>query len=151
MVRGKVVIDISERVRVDSDGLENALKGLAIKSEDSYDFEDLLKNAVMALYIFRPGGEENYGGEKPLIGKVFLSRFNNPDPGKVNVEYNPSDQYEKRWKYVQTTLVVINLRNRTYSRSWDESYNEQYHQRPEVLMKDTEEVMGSLGLKFKKS
>jgi hypothetical protein len=142
-----VYMEVNNRTFVDTEGLNSGLKGLAIKAEDSYDFEDILNNAMQSLYQEQPEGKTNYSEESPLVGKVRLCRFNNNQGhGNANVEYAPAGEYKKKWKYIQKTIGTINLRERTFSVDWNEEHNERYYQIPEILMKDTERVMECLGL-----
>jgi len=145
-----VYMEVDDRTFVDTDGLNRGLKGLAIKAEDSCDFEDILKSAMQSLYRTQPKGQVNYGGENPHIGKVWISRFNNEQgPGNVSIEYTPSSEYKERFKYIRKTIGTIDLRGRTYSVGWKGKYRESYHQIPKVLMRDTERVMECLGLNRK--
>ncbi len=132
--------------------LERLLKRLTIRADDSHDFEDILNKAMQSLYLAQPNGRMRYGDEpvvrlKTKIGSVWLCRFNNEQGnGNTNIEYTPSAHYQEKWKYDQRVIGTINLRERTYSPNWNEKYDENYHQIPAVLMKDTEKVMECLGL-----
>lgn len=157
MGKGIVHIEVGSRTGIYTEGLNRGLSELAIKAEESCDFEDILNNAMQSLYQTQPEGQENYGGKEPIIGKVWLSRFNNDHgPGNTNIEYIPTGPSKERWNYLQKTIGTVNLRGRTYSVGWDGEYNESGHQInesdhqiPEVLMRDTERVMESLGLNRK--
>lgn len=140
--------NLRNRNFINIEGLKSGLKALEIKAEDSCDFEEILNNAIRALYQAQPIGQENYGNNKPRVGIVRLYRFNSEDgPGNADINYSLSGQYYERWKYIQMTIGTVNLRERTYTSKWDYGqYNEAYHQIPEVLMRDTERVMECLGL-----
>jgi hypothetical protein len=127
--------------------LHDRLELLITQAADSYDFEDILNNAVQSLYREQIEGQVNYGRKNPRVGKVWLCRSNNEQPGKANIEYSPAGEYKEKWKYTQKTIGSIDLRGRTFSVDWKiGEYNKNYHQIPEVLMKDTEKVMECLGL-----
>ena len=147
MCKRIVHMEINDRTCIDIDGLNSGLRGLAIKAEDSCDFEDILNNAIQSFYLAQPGGQRNYNDEESIVGMVRLSRINNEQrPGNVGLFYTPSKQYREKWKYIQRKIGIIDLRGKTYSTEWNEEYEEDYNQIPRVLMRDTEKVMGSLGL-----
>ncbi len=149
-------VEVDDRAFIDIDGLNRGLRGLAMQAEDSWDFEDILNNAIQSLYRAQPKGQTNYGGESPLVGKVRLCRFNNNQgPGNTNIEYIPGREYKEKFGYLQRKIGQINLRKRTFSVDWDrringdtegDKYNESYYQIPKVLMEDTEQVMKCLRL-----
>ncbi len=142
-----VCMEVSDRTVVDTDGLNAGLRGLATKTEDSYDFEDILSSAIQSLYRAQPEGQVNYGGENPRVGEIWLCRFNNEQgAGNANIEYILAGEYKERWKYIQKTIGTINLRKRTYSVEWNGRGGEDCYQIPEVLMRDTGRVMECLGL-----
>ncbi len=148
MEKRVVHVDIDDRTWTDADGINRGLEGLAAKAADSYDFEDILSYAIQSLFRAQPEGEENYSGNKPKVGRVWLSRLNNGEKGKVNLEYSPSLSYRKKWGYIQKTIGVVDLRKRTYLARWrDDGDDEFYWQIPPVTMKDTEKVMEALRLK----
>lgn len=146
-------VEVDGRTYANTEGLKEGLEGLAIKAADSCDFEDILSNAIQSLYRAQPEGQANYSEENPRIGKVWLCRFNNEKgEGNADIEYTPSDYYEEKWRYIQSTIGTVSLRDRTYSTRWDREdkrFDENYWQTPEALMKDTETVMELLGLKYK--
>jgi hypothetical protein len=146
-----VHVEIDERTFAGVDGLNSGLRGLAEKAADSCDFEDILNNALRLLYQNLPEGQKNYSIEKPLIGHVWLCRFNNNSFGCADITYNPSGKYEEKFRYVQRGIGIVNLRERTYTSSWEKgNYDEDYDQIPRTLMIDTEKVMEEgLGLKKK--
>ena len=146
-----VHVEISDRTHVGMGEIQDGLKRLAILSEDSYDFEDILENAISSLYRMLPGGEINYGGEKPKIGTIFLSRTNASvmvhRPGHTVIQWIPSPFYKERiGGYCHLTLAMINLREKVYSPNFHD--NDENHSRiPDTLTNDTHEVMKALGLK----
>ncbi|MBU1204575.1 MAG: hypothetical protein KKE93_01580 [Nanoarchaeota archaeon] len=133
--------------------LNSELSRLLINATDSYDFEDILNKAVHSLYKAQPQGQENYGGENPRFGSVWLCRANvglyesdnTQGPGNASIEFTPSTQYEAKCKYIQTTMGTVNLRERSYSLMLNRIYDKS-DPIPEVLMMDTEKVMECLGL-----
>lgn len=133
--------------------LNSELSRLSIHATDSYDFEDILNKAVHSLYKAQPNGQENYGGENPKFGLVWLCRSNvglyesdnTQGPGNAIIEFTPSKQYGAKCKYIQTKIGNINLRERSYSLMLNRIYDKSYPA-PEVLMMDTEKVMKCLGL-----
>ncbi len=132
--------------------LERLLKSLTIRADDSHDFEDILNKAMQSLYLALPHGRMRYGDEpvvrlKTKIGSVWLSRYvGDKRPGNANISYTPSAHYQEKWKTFQKVIGTIDLREKTYCVDWNEKYDENYHQIPEVLMRDTEKVMECLGL-----
>ena len=78
-----VHVEVDDKTWIDTEGLNRGLRGMAVATEDSYDFEDILNSAIQALYMAQPGGEDNYGGDQPLVGRVHLSRFNRKSPGEA--------------------------------------------------------------------
>lgn len=129
--------------------LKSPLEGMLSKVADSDDFEDILSKAIMSLYKKQPNGQENYGGENPNLGSVGLCRSNNEiGGGHANIEFNPSLRYRPDpICFVQQTLGVINLRDKSYFLYWGKTIGN--YPPSETLIKDTKEVMKCLGLKKK--
>lgn len=138
-----ISITLGEKTLGHFNDLGMALTRLAEAAEDSYDFEELLDNAMCALYQAQPNGQQNYGGENPAVGTVGLNRSQQ----EVHLQYSPAGQYAVRWRYTSCDIGKIDLRKRTYSPKWGRNRDEDFLQIPEVLMKDTEKVMEYLGLK----
>lgn len=128
--------------------LQNCLQTLSCWAADSFDLEELLSESVRLLYNSLPNGQENYGGKNPRIGKVFMDRHNTRN-GKMILDWSVSDQYYEKWRYVQKSIAVVDLRQKTYWPEWGDSKNrdEEFWQTPNTLMEDTEKVMEKLGLK----
>jgi len=132
--------------------LNRELSRLSINATDSYDFEDILNEAVRSLYEAQPNGQENYGEENPRFGSVWLCRANvglyesdnTQGHGNASIEFTPSTQYKAKCKYIQIHIGNINLRERSYFLMVNRIYDSD--RIPEVLMRDTEKVMECLGL-----
>ena len=81
MKKRTVHMEVSEETFVDTDGLNRGLQGLADHANDACDFEEILRKAIQSLYESLPEGIENYRpskeAKKPIIGAVYLNRFNN--------------------------------------------------------------------------
>jgi len=67
-----VHIKLKDRGFMDIGGLNRGLHGLAINAVDSFALEEILNSAMQSLYRAQPEGQVNYGGESPLVGKVWL-------------------------------------------------------------------------------
>ena len=148
MVSKKTNIEFNHEMTANMGNFVDGLKGLINEAERAHYLEDILNNAITSLYIAQPNGVVNYSKDTPAIGKVW---FNVPHnlPSKMMIEYSPSDNYMKKWNYMKKTIGSIDLDDKFFRVVWDEGRLENYYQIPEVLMKDTEEVMKSLGLKKK--
>jgi len=154
MAKRIIHVELDGDIPINCDGLNGALNQFAILSQDSEDLEDILTYAVQSLYRAQPDGNKNYAGENAEIGHLFLCRFNSNKPGVANIEYIPSESYQRKCRYVQRTIGAIDLRKRTYNTVWDKcskkEINEDCLDMPIALVKDTEKIMKELGLTRKR-
>ena len=142
------MVRVSVESNVNTGNLTKDLEYVLTKAEDSDDFQAILNSALKILYRSLPDGEKNYGGKTPQIGTVRIDNFNYEHvPGNVNIAYIPSNEYTRKFGYVECKIGTINLRENKYSTKWSDFYNEECWHVSEVLMHDTEKVMESLGLK----
>lgn len=139
-----ISIEINEEAFVNTDGLQDGLNRLAKLSEDSYFLEDILDNTIQFIYQSLPEGKEKYGGENPQIGNIRILRDNVEEYHIAHIQYCPSEEFYKTFKYISKVIAIVDLEKKTYDCKY------RMGQTPEGLAQDTKFVLNALGLKENK-
>jgi hypothetical protein len=134
-------LSIDDRACGAAETIIQGLRVFASESADAEDFEDILRNAIRALFRMRPEGEKNYTGASSLegLGIVGISRLNAHNPGKATLEYAPSLKLQEKFGYIQASICTLDLRERTYSPIRSDI--------PDKVKQDAREVLKVLNLK----
>lgn len=150
MPPSKISVEISDKVPVDGQGLNETLTVLVQEAEDCQDLQEILETVILRFYKSLPGGEKNYSGnpkENLKVGHISLRRDSyGSTPGIISLEFKPSEYYQKKMFWTQYELCKINLRKKTYSAGASSRYSKNYPVLA-LLQKDTEKVMSMLNLK----
>lgn len=118
------------------------LAGYARLPIEVESLEEMLNNSIKHIMKILPGGEENYG-KISRIGEIYICRFNNDEDFLVNIEYVPCDSMQRKVKYIQSRIGIVNLEYKTYflnKYSFDEPLLKEY------LEPDVHKTMEILGL-----
>ncbi|MFH1332393.1 MAG: hypothetical protein ABIH63_03875 [archaeon] len=109
--------------------------------------ERMLDKAIGILYTKTGGGCHNYG-EKSRLGDFKMESMNGFG-SPLGIIYLPSEEEQEKWGYKNKVLATINVKEGTYTRTWDNTYDEGKFKTPFIVMHDTDMIMQKLGLRPK--